>query len=145
MASREKQKPGDPLEYWIMVCCLCSTKLADVACDILCLHPDYNQQIIAADSKFKKHRGGHQGQSWISSTTTIKKFYYWMSFFLCDKFKFSVLWFEWKVLSGFLHFIKYNISSYEARSRRVSAKNSQLKFCSSVQTQMLKKLMLSWL
>ena len=55
-ASREKQKPGDPLEYRIMVCCLCSTKLADVASDILCI-PDYNQQIIAADSKFNKYRG----------------------------------------------------------------------------------------
>ena len=36
-ASREKQKPGDPLEYWTMVRCLCSTKLAEVACDILCI------------------------------------------------------------------------------------------------------------
>ena len=36
-ASREKQKPCDPLEYWIMVRCLCSTKLADVAYDILCI------------------------------------------------------------------------------------------------------------
>ena len=36
-ASREKKKPCDPLEYWIMVRCLCSTKLADVAYDILCI------------------------------------------------------------------------------------------------------------
>ena len=36
-ANREKQKPDDPLEYWVMVRCLCSTKLADVACDILCI------------------------------------------------------------------------------------------------------------
>ena len=32
-ASREKQKPCDPVECWIMVHCLCSTKLAYVACD----------------------------------------------------------------------------------------------------------------
>ena len=32
-ASREKQKPCDLLDCWIMVRCLCSTKLAYVACD----------------------------------------------------------------------------------------------------------------
>ena len=34
-ASKEKQKPCDPLKYWIMVRCLCSTKLADVACAVI--------------------------------------------------------------------------------------------------------------
>ena len=36
-ANTEKQRPDNPLEYWISVKCLCSTRLADVATDLLCI------------------------------------------------------------------------------------------------------------
>ena len=51
-ASKEKQKPCDPLKYWIMVRCLCSTKLANVACDTLFI-PASMPQIFRAIASFR--------------------------------------------------------------------------------------------